>query len=221
MPGKNEREMEGETLMYRAARTAQQSIVDAFVISTDIEDLDTSMNGWKPGCGYLRVIRPAALATDHVSKWPTYQHVLEYAERTWPDKTIDAVVDIDVSRPLRTSHDVDKCITEWWRNSYADTIMAVARARKSPYFDIMDMDLEGRMRHSKIAVPPFACRQDLPPEWYHAGVYVIGADALRTDTGMWDGKVYGCEVDPLAAFDIDDQTDWDICEMLMRQRVTV
>lgn len=214
LPGKNEDWMgDRYTLIEHAIHAALDSLCENTVISSDIEKTAQY-------CGktLYPVSRPPKLATDSISKWPVYQHILEWAEAQWPDETIDAIVDIDVSRPLRTAQDVDKCITEWWRNSYADTVMAVARAKKSPYFDIMDMDLEGRMTHSKTAVPRFTCRQDLPPEWYHAGVYVIGADALRTDANMWDGKVYGCEVDPLAAFDIDDQTDWDICEMLMTRR---
>lgn len=215
LPGKNFRNMRGRSLIDHAVIAANASMCDETVVSTDrYEDLSDDLS-------MLVLPRPAELATDTVSKWPVYQHILEWAENEWPDKPIDAIVDIDVSRPLRTAQDVDACITAWWRNSYADTVMAIARAKKSPYFDIMEMELDGRISHAKTAVPPFTCRQDVPPAWYHAGVYVIGADALRTDKSMWEGKVYGCEVDPLAAFDIDDETDWQICEMLMKQRVTV
>jgi N-acylneuraminate cytidylyltransferase len=213
LPGKNMREMCGFALMDYAVTVGLDSMCEAIVISTDIVGFEATNQRIR------HLPRPPELATDKVSKWTVYQHILAWAEQEFHPKTIDCIVDIDVSRPLRTAEDVDKCIAMWWRTSYADTVMAVAPAKKSPYFDIMEMDLTGLMSHAKVAVPKFTCRQDLPPAWYHAGVYVIGADALKTDNSMWEGKVYGCEVSPEAAFDIDDQTDWDICEMLMKQRV--
>jgi len=217
LPGKNLRPLCGVPLIDRAIGSALQTMADV-VVSTDIDAVHMPVATYGGRFHYLS--RPPELANGTVSKWPVYQHILEWAQSEWPAKPIEAVVDIDVSRPLVTAEDVNKCIVAWYDNSYADTVLAVSPARKNPYFDILEPDLDGMLTPAKSAGRAITCRQDVPPTYYHAGVYVVGADALRTDSSMWDGKVYGCEVSELAAFDIDDQLDWDICEMLLRQRVT-
>lgn len=215
---KNIRHLGGRSLIGRACDVARASMCEVVVLSTDY---DLGAFPWLDGSGVQYLHRPANLAGGQIPKWPVYQNILAWAEGAFPGKPIDAIVDIDVSRPFRTADDVDACITAWWRNSYADTVMAVTHARKSPYFDIVEVDPEGRSRISKRADPPFTNRQDLPPAYYHGGVYVVGADALRIDAGLWEGKVYACEVDELAGFDVDDPLDWTIAEALVGREAKV
>jgi CMP-N-acetylneuraminic acid synthetase len=133
----------------------------------------------------------------------------------------DVVVDIDVTRPLTLAEDVDGCIASLAKAAPdgTDAVMAICRAKKHPAFDIVESHQWGLAR--SVASYEFMVRQQLPPAYYHGGVYALTAEALRERASFWSCLVKGYDIEPERAYDIDSETDWRIVEMLMADRLQV
>lgn len=210
LPDKNIRRLNGEPLIERAIRIAFEAGVDDVVVTTD----------YRPGVdfepGNAKVVaRPAGLAGPDVSKWPVIRHAVQEWEGMTGDEA-DRIVDVDVTRPLRTAETVRRVVDGL--DTYP-AIMAVSPANKHPAFDIVVDTPEDGMRPYD---DDFICmaRQHLPTAYFHAGAYgFLREDLLFTRRDLYDGPVGMVLVDRLESFDIDDALDWQIVEFLDRQRL--
>ena len=205
LPGKNVRPLLGVPLIEWAIEKAMASQCDEVVVSTDIPRSVWSM-------AVQRIERPDELAGPAVGKWDVWRHALgEYPHA-------ETVVDIDVTRPLTTADDINGCIGRLAdaRKRGTDVVMAVAQAKKHPAFDILRNNPWGVSPYTELK--EYVARQQLPPAYYHGGVYAVTADALRTRDSLWSCLVKGHEIPADNAWDIDDETDWRIVETLMQDR---
>jgi CMP-N-acetylneuraminic acid synthetase len=124
--------------------------------------------------------------------------------------------------------DVDGCIASLAKAAPegTDVVMAIARAKKHPAFDIVEERFLGGLAPVGEVSFEFASRQQVPPAYYHGGIYAVTAEALcertealRERVSFWSCLVKGYEIAPERAYDIDDETDWRIVEMLMADRL--
>lgn len=205
LPGKNVRPLLGMPLIEWAIEKAMASKCDEVVVSTDIPRSVWSM-------AVQRIERPEALAGPEVSKWDVWRHALNEHPHA------DMVVDIDVTRPLTTNDDIDGCIDRLAdaRDRGTEAVMAIARAKKHPAFDIVEDHQYGVRPYSELR--EYVARQQLPPVFYHGGVYAVTDEALRTRESFWSCLVKSHEIPADNAWDIDDETDWRIVETLMADR---
>jgi N-acylneuraminate cytidylyltransferase len=204
LPGKNWRPMHGTPLIEYAIEKAMASICDEVMVSTDIP---------RPVWSYAvqRIDRPEHLCGPEVAKWDVWKHARSVTGA-------EVVVDIDVTRPLTTAEDIDGCIDELMVDQWP-AVMAVAPASKHPAFDALVQGHDG--------LEPFGgrnsytARQQLSGAFLHGGVYAVTARALRDWPSMWGGPWWGWPIPRERAFDIDDETDWKIVEMLMGERLAI
>lgn len=217
LPGKNLLRLGGEMLISRAIRIAWEAGCDAVAVSTDyVEGMD--FHGSSLGGIATWVERPPELAGPDVGKWEVYQHaVREWEEYT--GKTALRIVDVDVTRPLRTAETVRRCLKKLGDLDVPRTravAMAVARSDKHPSFDILR---RGRLSLSPYDPVDFTSRQQLTPVWLHAGCYAMTRETLFGCTSLWDGWVWSVEVPRIESFDIDDELDWQVVQALHNSMV--
>ena len=208
LPGKNTKEMCGVPLLaFAIAKAEDAKLVDDVVVCTDIDLVNY------PG---KSIARPKELAGDRASKWDVWRHaVKEYEAQTGVRP--DTITDIDVSRPLTISADVDRVI-RLFPQLDVQGAMAICPAKTNPWFDIVapsHMD-GGRLR--PIGGKHYVARQDAPPAYQHGGVYVVDVEALLKNEKMWALNWSGIEIPRQRTFDIDDLLDWEIVEWIMEQR---
>ena len=206
LPGKNERHMGGMALLDLAAYKAERSdAIGPIFVSTDIRLVN------------MRDVikRPPHLAGDRTPKWTVWQHaVQQYHAIT--GVMPDAIVDIDVTRPLTTPADIDAVITAW-KSAPGNAVMAIAPAKTNPWFDIVAPRWSnGRL--TPIGDHRYNARQDAPVAYQHGGIYCIETQTLLDGACMWDATWTGCEIPREHTLDIDDELDWRIVEHLMRDR---
>jgi len=202
LPNKNLLELDGRSLIQIAVDKAEEcKLIDRIIVSTDIEArfLPRSANFYNVG-------RPTNLRGGAIPKWMVLQEML----RNYKDVEIEAVVDIDVTRPLTTPDDILHTATTWLDHADHDHTFAVCRADKTPYQDILESDHDGFLTLSKG--PEVTARQDAPPCWYHGGIWVYGTDALGVDHSPYDGKIGYHEIDPERCLDIDNAADWELVQ---------
>lgn len=219
IPGKNIRPLLGKPLIAWSIEQARQiSSIDHVLVSTDSPEIAAVARAHGADVPFLR---PPELATSQAAKFPVWQHALPEAERFYRT-SFDTLVDLDCTCPLRTPADVAGAIDRLHRDRHrgVDMVMGVADAPRNPYFNILEVDAEGKLQVSKPLPGNVVSRQMAPRVFTHAGnFYVMTSDYLRRANSLLEGRVEGYEVDNSMAFDIDDEVGYGIVEHLMRYRL--
>ena len=204
LPGKNTRLMHGKPLLnWSIEHALEVPEIEAVVVTADFQ-LDTAYHAYNIG-------RPKELAGDDVPKWEVWKWVVEYWEGQ--GKHVDAICDLDPTQPLRVGEDIVGTIDRW-NHTAVPVVAAISHTGLSPYYDILEKGPSGALHMSKGG-GAFISRQQLPPCYMQSGIYVVSRQALRDRLFLFDGDVYGYEMPRERSFDINDETDWRIVEMLM------
>ena len=164
--------------------------------------------------------RPAALATDTAAKIPVVRHCVEEAERII-GRQFDVVVDLDATSPLRSIEDIVNAVALLESRKFSNVITA-APSRRSPYFNLVELNDDGVARLSKPLVEPIVRRQDSPPCYdMNASIYVWQHEALFSCPTVFNADTRLFVMPEERSIDIDSQLDFDIVEFLMEKRVSL
>jgi N-acylneuraminate cytidylyltransferase/CMP-N,N'-diacetyllegionaminic acid synthase len=186
------------------------------MVSTDSEEIAAVARRHGADTPFLR---PAPLATDTVPKMPVLIHALEEAEKHYGER-FDVLLDLDPTAPVRSVEDIERG-WQTFRQTGATVCFSVTRARKNPYFNVVERDAAGRVGLVKTLQGPFASRQAAPPVWeMNASIYFYRRDFLLSRPGsLWEGKPEFFEMGPETAFDIDEERDFIVAELMMQRMV--
>lgn len=212
---KNIRGLAGKPLIAYTINQAQAShLFDVIAVSSDsAEILDV---GRQYGADLL-VKRPEELATDTAAKVPVIRHCVVEAERV-TGKRFDVVVDLDATSPLRWVEDIQGAVNLLENEKVANVITA-APARRSPYFNLVELGKDGVVRLSKSPEHPIVRRQDSPQCFdMNASIYVWQRETLFESSTLFNPDT-GLFIMPVErSTDIDDEIDFEIVELLMKKR---
>ena len=120
VPGKNIKLLKGKPLIAYTIEAAKgSSLIDDLIISTDDEEIAAVAKQYGANVPFMR---PNDLATDTASKWPVFIHAVEAYERL-TGKTVEYLVDLDVTVPLKTPQDIDGAIRLAMDNTNTDVVI--------------------------------------------------------------------------------------------------
>ena len=212
---KNLRELCGKPLITHSLEQARASgLFDAVAVSSDAAQILEIARQW--GADYL-VERPSELATDTAPKVPAIRHCVAEAERA-SGAAYDTLVDLDATSPLRIAEDIAGAVALLEREACGNVITG-APARRSPYFNLVEVGEDGVARLSKR--PPVAVvrRQDSPRCYdMNASIYVWAREALFEFDGVFGPRTRLFEMPAARSLDIDSELDFEIVEYLMKKR---
>ena len=218
LPGKNIRPLLGKPLI---AHTIEQALSwgrgQQVVVSTDSEEIAEIARQWGAEVPFMR---PAELATDTAGKLSVISHALKQAEKVF-STAYDLIVDLDPTAPLRTTADIERGI-QVYRDVQSDVCFSVVKARKSPYFNMVERGTNGKIQ--LVKPPGFAVlsRQASPQVWdMNASIYCYSRRFLLSNPEtLWgvDSEIF--EMSNESAFDIDEERDFIVTEALMRHLTT-
>lgn len=212
---KNIRELAGKPLIAYSLEQAQAShLFELVAVSSDsAEILDIARSHGAD----LLVERPAALATDNAAKLPVVRHCVEEAERI-NGKRFDVVVDLDATSPLRSVEDIESAV-HLLESLKVSNVITAAPARRSPYFNLVELDEDGVARLSKPLDGSIVRRQDSPPCYdMNASIYVWRHEALFNYPTVFNPDTRLFVMPEERSIDIDNELDFDIVEFLMEKR---
>jgi N-acylneuraminate cytidylyltransferase/CMP-N,N'-diacetyllegionaminic acid synthase len=213
VPRKNIRQLHGKPLIAYTIETAHASkFINDLIISTDDVDIADVANQFGAKVPF---IRPADLANDTASKWPVFIHALEEYEKKY-QTTVDYLVDLDVTVPLKTADDIDGAIKRATDNPHVDVVITGYEPERNPYFNMMEVKENGLAEIVKTSNKPIVRRQDAPEVYsLTPAAYVIKKSALYNYEHWSKAK---CMIHPIPrerAVDIDTEIDFKIVEFLM------
>lgn len=215
VPGKNLRPLLGRPLLAHSIEQALAAgLFDTVAVSSDSDDILEA--GLQAGAT-MAVRRPPDLASDTAGKLPAIVHCAATAEgRT--GARFDLIVDLDATSPLRQVSDITGAMT-LLEESGATNVITGAPARRSPYFNLVELDAAGVVRLSKGEEGAVLRRQDAPPCYdMNASIYVWRRDAFMRAPAVFYPDTRLFEMPEERSHDIDTELDFDfVCWLMERQ----
>jgi CMP-N,N'-diacetyllegionaminic acid synthase len=214
--GKNVRLLQGKPLIAYSVEQARASgLFDAIAVSSDsdqILDIASSL-----GVDYI-IRRPPELATDQAAKLPVIRHCVAEVERL-SGRRFDTLVDLDATSPLRLPEDIERAVALLEDDGVGNVITAMP-ARRSPYFNLVELNGAGFVALSKPPAASIVRRQDAPPCYdMNASIYVWQHDVLFATDSVFnpDSKLYVMPEE--RSIDIDSELDFKLVDLLMQERM--
>ena len=210
---KNIRTLLGKPLIAHSILQAKASgLFDCIAVSSDSDKILATARKW--GADYL-IKRPDELATDQAAKLPVIQHCVAEVERI-SCHVFDVVVDLDATSPLRLPEDIVGSVRLLEERGIANVITGTP-ARRSPYFNLVEVDEHGVARLSKALATPIIRRQDAPKCYdMNASVYVWRRSALFTKPTIFNPDTLLYVMPEERSVDLDSEQDFIIIKRLMQ-----
>lgn len=213
---KNIRSLRGKPLIAHSIIQAKKTnLFDLVAVSSDSPKIRAISKKW--GADYV-VDRPAELATATASKLPAIQHAFLEAERIYGEK-FDFIIDLDATAPLRTIEDIVTSFTMLVEHPEANNLITACPARKSPYFNMLEIDSNGFACLVKKAEVLIHRRQDTPSCYdMNASIYIWKRDALLDSKSAISDRTLLYIMPEERSIDIDTMLDWSFVKLLARNR---
>ncbi len=156
--------------------------------------------------------RSDALAGDSAAKMDALRALLADFERE--GKHFDALIDLDITSPLRTFDDVEGAFS-LFEQEMCEVVFSVVPSRRNPYFNMVETNETGGYALCKPS--EFVARQQAPRVFdMNASIYVYHPEvfrgAVRSPTRL-DFRVY--KMRDYGLIDIDSEEDLQMMELLL------
>ncbi len=213
---KNIRLLLGKPLIYYTIKQAQNwEKAKHIVISTDSKRIAKIA---KKAGAEVPFIRPPELATNTADKVSVIKHALISCEKIFGEK-YDAVMDLDVTSPIRTIHDLDNAYKSFLKKR-PKSLFSVVPARKNPYFNMVEQGKDGKVFLSKSG--KFVRRQDAPKVYeMNASIYIYDRDYLLTEdnpSAISNNSIIYI-MNEVSRIDIDSELDFKFLEFLIKEHI--
>ena len=218
IPGKNIRLLNGKPLIFYSITTAKEFAAknEADIgLSTDSDEIKEIAAQYGLTTTYRR---PEALATDAVGKKETIADLVFFEEKN-RHKRYDYVLDLDITSPLRSLHDLTNAFNMLQQDAEAVNIFSVNPANRNPYFNMVEKKENGY--YGLVKTGSFLTRQSAP------GVYDLNASFYfyrrsyfdQPDAAVINDHSLVYIMDHIC-FDLDHPLDFDFMEYLIANKKT-
>lgn len=207
IPHKNIKKLNGKPLIYYSIEIAREIADDADIcVSTDDKEIIECVK--KTGLD-VPFVRPDELASDTATTNDVIVHALDF----YAQKGIkyDNVVLLQPTSPLRTVEQVKEAISLYTND--IDMVVSVKESAASVV--LFKENNEGFLEHA-FDVSKGLRRQDaLKLYEYNGAIYVINSDSIKNKgLGQFD-RVIKFVMPDICSIDIDNMTDWKLCEIIL------
>ena len=104
------------------------------------------------------------------------------------------------------------------KKTFFDGIFTIVRAKKNPYFNLVEPNRFGYLKLSKNTSNSIVRRQDAPKVFEHvANTYVLKPNFISKTRSFMTGNFFGYTVKEKFSWDIDNNFDFEVAEYLLRK----
>ncbi|MBT5935163.1 acylneuraminate cytidylyltransferase family protein [Sulfurimonas sp.] len=211
---KNVKEINGKPLIaYTIEQAKASQLFDHIVISTDSDDI---ANIAKEYGAEVFFKRSTEMASDTAGKLDVIKDTFVRSEEHYK-KQYDYLIDLDATAPLRVVEDITKSFEQFLANDN-DNLITAMPGRRSPYFNLVEVNEEGRVYLSKEFDNSIVRRQDAPKSYdMNASIYIWKRDAILNIKSLFMEKTGLYVMPEERSIDIDTPLDYEFVEFLMRK----
>ena len=212
---KNIREINGKPLIAYSIEQAQKSnLFKHIVISTDSDEIA------KVGTDFGAEVffkRSSDLAGDSAGKLDVIRDIFVRSEHHY-NKKFDTLIDLDATSPLRDFEDIQKSYRQFQQHDHSNLVTATP-SRRSPYFNIVEFNQDGKIGLSKMIPNNIVRRQDSPKTYdLNASIYIWKRKAILSQKSLFDDHTGLYIMPEERSIDIDTELDFKLVEYLLKNK---
>lgn len=211
---KNIKELHGKPLIAYTIEQAKASrLFEHIVISTDSDDI---ANVAKEYGAEVFFKRSDEMASDTAGKLDVIRDAFVRSEEYY-QKQFDYLVDLDATAPLRSVEDIINSFNQLKENNN-DNLITAMPSRRSPYFNLVEQDKNGKVYLSKKLDSAVVRRQDAPKSYdMNASIYIWKRDVILNEKSLFLENTGLYVMPEERSIDIDNELDFEFVEFLMRR----
>jgi len=212
---KNIKPINGKPLIaYTIEQAKASKLFDHIVISTDSDDI---ANIAKEYGAEVFFKRSADLASDTAGKLEVIRDAFIRSEKYY-NKAYDYLIDLDATAPLRSVDDIINSFAQFVKNDN-DNLITATPSRRSPYFNLIEQDKDGKVYLSKTLDKFVLRRQDTPKSYdMNASIYIWKRDIILNKNTLFLENTGLYIMPEERSIDIDTELDYKFVEFLMKER---
>jgi len=211
---KNIKKLHGKPLItYTIEQAKASGLFEHIVISTDSDDI---ANISKEYGAEVFFKRSEEMASDTAGKLDVIRDAFKRSEEYY-NKTFDYLIDLDATAPLREVEDIINSFSQFKENSN-DNLITAMPSRRSPYFNLVEQDKNGKVYLSKKLDNAIVRRQDAPKSYdMNASIYIWKRDIILNKNSLFLENTGLYVMPEERSIDIDTKLDYKFVEFLMKE----
>ncbi len=211
---KNVKPINGKPLIaYTIEQAKESGLFEHIVISTDSDPIADTAKEYGAEVFFKR---SAEMASDTAGKLDVVKDALRRSEEHYGE-TFDYHVDLDATAPLRDVKDIIDSFEQFIKNDN-DNLITAMPSRRSPYFNLVEMNKDGKVYLSKTLDSKVLRRQDAPESYdMNASIYIWKRDILLNNNTIFLEKTGLYVMPEERSIDIDTEDDYKYVEFLMKK----
>jgi len=212
---KNIKELNGKPLIsYTIEQAKASGLFEHIVISTDSDDIS---NVAKKYGAEVFFKRSSEMASDSAGKLDVIKDAFKRSEEYY-NRTFDYLIDLDATAPLRSVDDIINSFKQFIENNN-DNLITAMPSRRSPYFNLVEQDKDGKVYLSKKLDSAVVRRQDAPKSYdMNASIYIWKRDVILNKNSLFLEKTGLYVMPEERSIDIDNELDFKFVEFLMKEK---
>jgi len=209
---KNLKLLQGKPLI---AHTIEQAIAsklfEHIVISSDSDEIVKVAKEYGAEVFFKR---SAEMSSDTAGKLSVVRDAFQRSEDYYAEE-YDYLIDLDVTAPLRNIDDIINAFKQCVNNEN-DNLITAMPSRRSPYFNLIEVDSDNRVMLSKTLDNAIVRRQDAPQSYdMNASIYIWKRETLLNNNTIFLEKTGLYIMPEERSIDIDTELDYKIVEFIM------
>ncbi len=212
---KNIKGLNGKPLIaYTIEQAKASGLFEHIVISTDSDNIASIAKQYGAEVFFKR---SEEMASDTAGKLDVIKDAFKRSEEYY-NKTFDYLIDLDATAPLRSVEDIINSFTQFKENNN-DNLITAMPSRRSPYFNLVEQDKDGKVYLSKKLDNSIVRRQDAPKSYdMNASIYIWKRDIILNENSISLEKTGLYVMPEERSIDIDNELDFKFVEFLMKER---
>jgi CMP-N,N'-diacetyllegionaminic acid synthase len=213
---KNIRMLMGKPLIAHTILQAKEAdCFDLIVVSSDSLEILNISKEWGAD---MVVARPEDMASDHSAKFPAIKHCVNTIEKK-VHYEFDTIVDLDATSPLRSIDDIHNSLKMIENSDISNNLVTGSPCRRSPYFNLVELNKNGFVSVSKNLDDPIIRRQDSPECFdLNASIYIWKRKAFYNNETVISSDTSLFVMPEERSIDIDSELDFEIVTLLMKNK---
>lgn len=212
---KNIKELNGKPLIaYTIEQAKNSGLFEHIVISTDSDNIASVAKQYGAEVFFKR---SEEMASDTAGKLDVIKDAFKRSEEYY-NRTFDYLIDLDATAPLRSVEDIINSFNQFKENNN-DNLITAMPSRRSPYFNLVEQDKDGKVYLSKKLDGAVVRRQDAPKSYdMNASIYIWKRDVILDESSIFLENTGLYLMPEERSIDIDNELDFEFVEFLMEKK---
>ncbi|MFA6196770.1 MAG: acylneuraminate cytidylyltransferase family protein [Sulfurimonas sp.] len=200
-------------IAYTIEQAKESNLFEHIVVSTDSEAIADISKEYGAEIFFKRDER---MASDTAGKLEVIRDAFIKSEEHYNEK-FDYLIDLDATAPLRNVQDIINSFKQFLESDN-DNLITAMPSRRSPYFNLIEQDENGKVFVSKNLNEKILRRQDSPKTYdMNASIYIWKRDTILRQDSVFLEKTGLYIMPEERSIDIDSELDFKFVEFIMRE----